>query len=226
MKTHLTLKSTNAKTGPIPVSTSNQATCPDACPLKSHGCYAASGPLLLHWRKVSSGARGMLWRAFLAAIRALPTGQIWRHNQAGDLAGIGDTLDVPALAQLVAANKGRRGFTYTHKPLRTARERDAIRIANRQGFTVNLSANDLTHADTLADLGIGPVVSLVPQSHPIHSRTPNGRAVLVCPAQYLDGITCESCQICSLPTRKSIVAFRSHGSGAKHVDQIAGKGLA
>ena len=46
---HLTLKSRNAKVGPIPVSTSSAATCRDMCPLKAKGCYATfSRPLNLH----------------------------------------------------------------------------------------------------------------------------------------------------------------------------------
>jgi hypothetical protein len=82
---HLTLKSRNKKVGSIPVSTSSAATCPDACPLKSKGCYAASGPMSLHWHKVTDGKAGASWDTFTAQIAALPEGQAWRHNQAGDL---------------------------------------------------------------------------------------------------------------------------------------------
>jgi hypothetical protein len=110
---HLTPVSANAKMGPIPVSTSGAATCPLSCPLRGNGCYAELGKIAIHWRKISAGARGYSWDAFLDKVRALPRGQLWRHNQAGDLPGTGDTLDVPALLELVAANKGRRGFTYT-----------------------------------------------------------------------------------------------------------------
>ena len=58
MLVHLVRKSRNGKTGPIPVSTTSGDTCPNACPLKGSGCYAKSGPLGMHWQKVSSGARG------------------------------------------------------------------------------------------------------------------------------------------------------------------------
>lgn len=55
---YLTKKSTNKKTGPIPVVTSSQKTCPDACPFKhngkeSGGCYADTGPLKLFWDRVT-----------------------------------------------------------------------------------------------------------------------------------------------------------------------------
>jgi hypothetical protein len=134
---HLTLKSRNAKTGPIPVSTSTAATCPTSCPFNAgNGCYASSGPLALFWRKVTENKAGAEYGAFLKQIRALLDGQLWRHNQSGDLAGDGDALDIGALDALVAANKGKRGFTYTHKPLATAAEREAIERANANGLSL------------------------------------------------------------------------------------------
>ena len=53
---HLSPKSSNVKTGPIPVSTTTKATCPATCGMRE-SCYAASGPLALHWRAVSEGKR-------------------------------------------------------------------------------------------------------------------------------------------------------------------------
>ena len=114
---HLKKKSANRKTGPIPVSTSSAATCPTSCPL-TRACYAKHGPLAIHWRRVSSGDRGKTFGAFLDDIRSLPVGQFWRHNEAGDLPGQGDQLDIKKLEALVDANKGKSGFTYTHKPHR------------------------------------------------------------------------------------------------------------
>jgi len=68
MKTvHLTLKSGNVKTGPIPVSTTSKASCSDTCPFKDNGCYADGGPLALHWRAVTEGARGTDWQSFCMA---------------------------------------------------------------------------------------------------------------------------------------------------------------
>jgi hypothetical protein len=69
----------------------------------------------MHWDKVTQGERGLDWAEFLAEIKALPRHQLWRHNQAGDLPGVGDSLDVAKLAELTKANKGKNGFTYTHK---------------------------------------------------------------------------------------------------------------
>lgn len=221
MQFHLTLKSRNVKTGPIPVSTSTALTCPTACPFNSgNGCYAAFGPLALFWAKVTAGDVGVTWGEFLDQIAALPDGQLWRMNQAGDLPGLGDTLDTAALGQLVAANRGKRGFTYTHKPLATAAERDAVAAANAAGFTINLSANTLAHADELAELGIGPVVAVVAMDQAQNTVTPAGRKVVICPATQRDDVSCASCGLCAR-LRDAIVGFPAHGPGKKRAQAVA-----
>lgn len=218
---HLTTVSRNVKTGPIPVSTSTAITCPDACPFKAKGCYAKGGPLNIHWKKVTEGKTGTNWETFLQAIAKIPRGQLWRMNQAGDLPGESDVLDTIALGQLVQANKGKRGFTYTHKPLDTPNERLAIKLANESGFTVNLSANNPTHADTLAELAIGPVVTVLPQEQVNNSTTPMGRKIVVCPATIRDDVSCATCGLCQIAKRDCIVGFPAHGNGKKAASLIA-----
>jgi hypothetical protein len=223
---HMTLKSANAKTGPIPVSTSSAATCPDNCGFKRTangvaGCYADGGPLGMHWRAVTEGKRGTDWNGFLASVRSIESGALWRHNQAGDLPGENDALDVGALASLVRANAGRRGFTYTHKPMRDDETRDAIRAANDGGFTVNLSADTLAQADTLASLGIAPVVVVLPHDATSGTVTPSGRKVMVCPATQRDDVTCATCTACANARRSVIIGFPAHGSSAKRASAVA-----
>jgi hypothetical protein len=210
---HLSPKSTNPKTGKMPVTTTARASCPPACPFMGNGCYAENYPLRGHWDKVSDGSRGDEWPEFLAKIAALPDG-IWRHNQAGDLPGEGNAIDAAMLSELVTANNGRMGFTYTHKPMTISANRDAVADANARGFRVNLSANSLDHADELAGLDIGPVVVVLDaQEGERHDTvTPEGRRVVTCPATYRDDVTCSSCKLCARD-RKSIVAFPVHGNG-------------
>jgi ferredoxin len=214
--------SKNSKTGPIPVSITSEESCPDACPFKAlNVCYAKYGPLRLSWNRVNR--IGDSFAGFLDQVRKLPKGTLWRHNQAGDLPGIGDRLDCEALGELVKANKGRRGYTYTHKPLNLESEREAIRSANANanGFTVNLSGNDLSHADELADLGIGPVVTVLPSTveGPIRIQTPKGRPVVVCPATYREDVTCSTCGACAVANRKSIIGFPAHGTAKRKYDR-------
>ncbi|MGY3589377.1 DUF7227 family protein [Bradyrhizobium sp. USDA 4350] len=249
-----TLKSRNAKVGAIPVSTTAVKTCPDACPLKASGCYAEAGPLGMMWRAMSKATPGSHyatgtgkgqgyahdWQGFTRQIAALPEGALWRHNQAGDLPGEGNAIDAAALGELVGANKGRRGFTYTHKPL-TTENATAIHGANKAGFTINVSANNLAHADVLARSNVAPVATVLPASlERGHTKsgewtegldtyrariadvaTPEGRKVAVCPATYRDDVSCASCQLCQRATRKVIVGFPAHGASKRKASKVA-----
>jgi hypothetical protein len=221
---HLSPRSRNSKTGPIPVSTTSAETCPDVRPLKAGGgCYAAANfHLRLHWQKVSAGKAGSSFDAFSAQIAALPDRQLWRHNQAGDLPGTGDQIDAGALARLVDANEGKRGFTYTHKPVDIPSNADAVRDANARGFTVNLSANNLSHADQLIALDVGPVVVVLSSDVQgnIRVETPAGRRVVVCPATYREDVTCASCGLCQRQ-REVIIGFPAHGAAAAAANLVA-----
>ena len=217
---HFTAKSANDKTGPIPTTVTERKTCPPSCPLYLFGCYAGVGPVSWHWNKVTSGVRGGPWDALCAKIKALKPGQLWRHNVAGDLPGDGVKIDAPALSELVSANKGKKGFTYTHYPL-DKNNLNQITRANKAGFTINLSANNLEHADTLMALQAAPVVVLLPEdTKGNHVTTPNGHKVAVCPATYKD-TTCKECKLCSVTNRAVLVGFPSHGPQKKSADVIA-----
>lgn len=208
----LTLKSGNAKTGPIPVSTTTKATCPPTCGVKDI-CYADSGPLAIHWNKVTDGSRGMDWDAFCSAIEALPQGQVWRHNQAGDLPGDGKTIDTKALRQLTKANKGKRGFTYTHYPL-DLHNLASITEANKDGLTINLSCEDEKTAAFLA-AGPLPAVCVVPYDEIRKVWVTDGVTFVTCPATYKDDVNCMTCKLCAVKDRKSVITFPAHGRSKK-----------
>jgi hypothetical protein len=229
-----TARSSNSKTGPIPVSTTSAETCPAACPLKGgRGCYAENGNLGLLWRGLSSHrpgsswphgrgmARGTDWRGLCRAVGELPDGTLWRHNQAGDLPHTGEMISDSLVEKLVNANRGKRGFTYTHHDVeRSEHNRNVVAWANRNGFTVNLSANNVAHADRLADLGVGPVVAVLPIDG-ASGFTPAGRRVVVCPATVRDDVTCASCGLCQVVDRKVIVGFPAHGARARAAARFA-----
>lgn len=219
MRVNFTKKSKNAKTGPIPVSTSCASTCPSTCAFKERGCYAAGGPLAILWRKVTEGKAGDDWRTFCAKVESLPPGTLWRHNQAGDLPGIGNEIDAKAMLELVQANEGRKGFTYTHKPMEGV-NRLLVQHANEEGFTVNLSADSLPHADALSDLNIAPVVVVLPSDQLENTTTPMGRKVVVCPAVTHEGVTCATCALCASASRRVVIGFPAHGMNARHVSRV------
>jgi len=177
----------------------------------------------MHWRAVTSGKRGGTLQALCDNIAALPDGTLWRHNVAGDLPGEGDAIDKASMLALIEANTGKRGFTYTHKPPRVGANADLIRFANAKGFTVNLSANTLAHADTLAALNIGPVVVVqdAVEGTRADTVTPGGRKVATCPATYRDDVTCATCGLCAVRDRKVIVGFPAHGAAKRAAATIA-----
>ena len=220
----LTLKSQNAKTGEIPVSTSGNQTCPKACPFNNgNGCYAASGHTAIHWRRISEGKKGMSFSDFCEQIALLPKETLWRHNEAGDLQGDTENIDFPALEMLVHANEGKKGFTYTHYSPAVGNNATAIKFANTNGFTVNLSADNLTEADEFMALGIGPVVCVVPESAKNGYSTPNGNRIVICPNAVNKKTQCVDCGLCQLSSRKAIIGFPAHGTRKKKVSEIVAK---
>ena len=214
---HFIAKSSNRKTGPIPVTYTERDSCPPSCAHYRSDCYAEDFYTRLSWDKVPQ--RGSDIEKLAVNIAALPDGQLWRHNVAGDLPGHGEDIDAAALGEIVRANFGRRGFTYTHKHSLDALR--WIRAANQWGFTVNLSADDAGHADRLIETGAGPVVCIVPMDTPQKTTTPAGRPIVVCPAQTHEDVTCESCGLCQKQHRAVIVGFRAHGTRAKIADAKA-----
>ena len=210
--------SANKKTGPIPVTTTSADTCPPDCGLFAQ-CYAKFGPLRLHWSHVDAGNRGDTLENLCLDIRRLPGGQLWRHNQAGDLPGNGSEIDADALHKIVRANRGRRGFTYTHKaPI--GDRLVAMQSATAAGFIINLSADNGAHADTLSAHGL-PVVVVIPADAPKVSRTPRGRKVVQCPAENSDRVTCSNCGLCAVADRPYIIGFKPKGAQRRAVDLIA-----
>jgi hypothetical protein len=219
---HITPKSKNAKVGKMAVTTSTATTCPTSCPFKSNGCYADSGPLKLHWDKVTREERGDDWPTFIDKIKDMPEGSKWRHNQAGDLPGDMENLDSTKCVELAKANKGKRGFTYTHYDvLDNFQNAITVNIMNHLGFTVNVSANNLEHADKLCDLDIAPVATVLPIEQTTNTVTPKGRKVVVCPATYKDDVSCASCMLCEKWDRNVVVGFPAHGTSKKKAAMVA-----
>ena len=204
--------SQNRKTGPIPVTYSSRDTCPESCPHYRSTCYAESGPTRLAWNHAESGVS---LSELCDNIRTITRGSLWRHNVAGDLPGNGEILDRDALSQIVRANRGRRGFTYTHKL--DVSHWSAYADATAKGFTVNLSADSAAQADDLAQSGL-PVVVVVPSNSPDKLHTPAGRLIVACPAQTRTDVTCQSCQLCAQARRDVIVGFKAHGTRTRKLD--------
>lgn len=216
----LTAVSSNAKTGPIPTSTSDRATCPTTCPFYDKGCYAKSGPQAIHWRKVSNAERGVTYDQFVEQVRKIQRGQLWRHNVSGDLQHNDGNIDYLKLRKLIDANKGRKGFTYSHHVLN---EHNVICLqnANGMGFTVNASCESVDDADRVMTEHQIPAVAVIPSTESRRFfNTSSGRKVIVCPATIHENVTCSTCGLCQKADREFVIAFPAHGVAKKTVNEI------
>ena len=220
MQVALTMVSSNTKTGPIPTTTSERSSCPVTCAFFDKGCYAKSGPQALHWRKVSEGERGVNWSEFVTLVRKIARGQVWRHNVSGDLPHTFGDIDSSMVDSLVNANKGRRGYTYTHHVLNDHNVQ-VIRDANANGFTINTSTEDVEVADKImSQHGIPAVAVVNSEESRRFFKTESGRKVVVCPATIHENVTCATCGLCQVADREFIIAFPAHGTAKKTVNTI------
>ena len=220
MKVSFTRVSGNKKTGAIPVTVSSNDTCPQTCPFKEKGCYAKSGPLAIHWRAVSEGRRGTEWNDLLKNIKNLPKGKLWRHNVAGDLPHHDGVINRELIMALAKANKGKKGFTYTHHTL-SVENIETLQLSKSFGFVINISTSSSDEADQVMTQYKLPAVCVVQSTENRKSwKTETGRKVLKCPATVADHMTCEKCGLCSHGDRDYIIAFPAHGTAKKTVNQI------
>lgn len=224
LRVFFTRESANRKTGPIPVSMTSASSCPPSCSYYGDGCYAERHILGMHWRRLSRG-EGRSWDAFCDAVRGLPPGQLWRHNEAGDLPGIGEACFESQVIELAAASRHTRGFTYTHKLGTTFSEAARVahfgllRYLNRSGVTVNLSVDRFEELDQYARWGL-PMTTVLPEDAPRVSYTKAGRKVIVCPAQVNEGTQCVSCGICQANgSDRAVVGFLAHGNASAAISE-------
>lgn len=218
MQTTFIPDSYNGKLGGLPATRSERATCPSTCPLYDKGCYAKYGPESWQWKKMN---KALDWIQLCSKISHLPKGQLWRHNTAGDLPHNGGLIDWLQLRKLVMANKGRKGFTYTHHNVSEHHNLVAVETANLMGFTVNVSTESVEVADRIMTEHGLPAVSVVPSTETRRFyKTESGRKVVVCPATIHENVTCKTCGLCQQSDRSFIIAFPAHGVAKKTVNAI------
>lgn len=196
----------NSKTA-IPTTRSWRGSCPASCPLRGNSCYAENFPMVMAWDKLTNS--GLSYVDLLGEISRLRRNTLWRHNDAGDLIGVDDTIDLTALTALVKANEGCRGFTYTHWPWR--KNAEVIRWSNQCGFTINVSLESVEEALAAYKAGLPVAV--------IREQTENLEIIddikfVICPAQT-KGWTCKDCGLCAVADREYVIVFKPHGTKRK-----------
>jgi len=188
---HLTLNGSNQKVGKgVPVSTSSKKTCPLTCAYLHNGCYN---------------------------IAALPAGQFWRHNQSGDLYRPGNAIGRKMLSQLVEASAGKKGYTYSHHK-RTPLVIQAFKAATANGFTVNASCESEGEADAAMADGLRAVFVAPSTETRKQWTTAGGNRAVVCPAQRMESMDCNTCRLCHARPSNIAIVFLAHGSQKKKVD--------
>ena len=203
----LVKSSANVKTGNIPQTYTDKQSCPPSCGAFD-GCYAKQAHTNIHWNKADKS-----YNELIAFIKNMPRNQLWRHNVAGDLMGIGEEIDTQALDTLVKANKGKKGFTYTHKKSNI----QALKLANSNGFTINLSCDNVAEVGKYFKLGL-PVVAISSSLDKVEYF--DGVKMVRCPAEYNDKTDCVKCQLCAIPNRAFGIKFTAHGTAKKRIIPI------
>ena len=211
--THVTLKSANAKTGPITTTGRPRATCPITCTFNPEnpegvgGCYTVGRIDAMYTRLARDWSYEEL-REFLLDGK---TDRL-RDRVDGDVLTDGDfdreylyTLTDAALA---AGYKWV--FGYTHVPEVTV---DDV----PHGYTMNVSCETESDVEQAADRGLPIVIS---NDTTQHGDKIAGRRVIQCPKTRVDSINCGNCggsagPICARADREQIVLFPLHGGGAK-----------
>lgn len=209
------LSAGNSKTGAMLLVRSPRSTCPESCSLKGNGCYAENFPLVLHWMKQDTV--GVDFATVLYAVRTLPKKALWRLFEAGDFEPSSENPELISSQQvisLLAANKDKRGFGYTHYPVLPNLE--TLQLMNASGLTINVSADSLEQAVVYFSLGL-PTVVVVAEKFPKDSVV-DGVRVVVCPNQSTPSKpTCLQCQMCQKPDRDYVIGFRAHGTKKRKI---------
>ena len=201
LKTHVTLKSSNAKTGPLATTYREQSSCPTTCPLMGNGCYA-TGRIFGISRKFGSENTD----AVLALITTLKPGQGLRLNVSGDFLAEDGTPDLEYIAacnKVATERPDVKIIAYTH----------AWRTMSPSDFAFGVNASCDTDADIVEARAAGWGTVTVNGDE---GATIAGTRIVRCPAETRDDVTCASCMLCAkTPTIATTVSFTAHGAGKK-----------
>lgn len=212
-------KSGNAKTGPISTTSQPRSTCPSTCPHLGTSCYAQAGYYTrLNWNHLDNGTRGGTWADMVASI-AKHASSVWRMSIMGDIPANSGTINRDAMQDIVNANGGRNGFTYTHHAL-TARNVATIKQSIRDGFTVNVSCDTLEEVKAADDAGLPSVLVCGKDTEKGKHELGNGITGVTCPAIFSESVTCSSCKLCADSERDYTIMFPAHGTQAKKIIPI------
>lgn len=211
---HLTARSGNSKTGPIPVTYRPMSTCPAECPFLGNGCYG-TGRIFALANKYAATMRAVDMLAKLA--HRDPNARFLRDRVVGDILDGSGAIDheyVETVAA-VAIAAGLIPFGYSHV-WRRFTAADVRRIA-RTGYVMNASCETREDVRRAINLGMPAVIASDILEDGETFERPDGVTlrVVTCPAQTRDDTTCATCGLCARAERRSVVRFHIHGTARR-----------
>ena len=209
--------SKNAKIGDVSTTLAATVSCVD-CTLRGNGCYAETGMVGIHVRRLNDKVRARKASPVRQAeheargIDALKArGQGLRIHTSGDCPTREAAEIVADAAQRFMQRGGGKAWTYTH----------AWRRMPRKAWgAVSVLASVETLKDARKAMRRGwAVARVVPQFSGNKAWLEDGVRWIPCPAQTRDDVTCESCRLCwdddKLRAINAGVAFEAHGSAKR-----------
>jgi hypothetical protein len=212
-------RSDNSKLGGASTTYASQPSCPSACPFINNGCYAqAAGPLGWMTRRMNtaaleSGADVLdVALAEAAAIRTLTGTRPLRLHTYGDCPTEESARIVSGASAEYAARHGSPVWTYTHA------WRTVVRSAWNRAVSVLASCETVKAARKAMDRGYAAAI-VVPEHTSPNAYRVDDVTVIPCPEQTGKSASCATCRLCwdsdALLRRRAVIAFETHGSGAR-----------
>lgn len=210
---HYTPHSKNKKLGGIPATIFPRKFCSNVtCAFRGNGCYAENFPMSRLWNKISDGTWGDDFDTFLAKLRTIPYGQLWRHAQAGE-------APIEAFLPVARAARRARGFGYTHHQC-TPESTKLLKDCAALNLRINYSCDTLEEADRVVAAGMPAVTVLESSEGRVAFDSPAGNRVVVCPNSRNERVTCATCQLCYERKAGIVIGFPAHGTKVKAADLV------
>lgn len=198
-------------------------TCPSTCPHRDNGCYAQSGNVAFHNRRLErANEHRSSYDVIRAEAREITKAGPTAAGKALRLHVSGDVRSNAAAKLLAKAAKKWDGrvYTYTH----------SWRQIERSSWgSISVLASCETPAQVREARARGYAAALVVTEHTSAKASVlnDGTRTIPCPQQTRD-ITCEQCKLCmrdtTLRAQDSAITFAAHGSGKKKVSLTVLKG--
>lgn len=213
-------KSLNSKIGRVAATYVSQESCPKSCPFMGSGCYAETGMMGIHTKRLNKqSAAGKLSKLQLArnearAVDSLSGELPLRLHVVGDCTTNQTARVVAGAARRYRQRFQSRVWAYTHA---------WRQVARASWGDVSVLASCETMADVRVAMGGGYAAAIVVSEHAGagdgKATLRDGLRVVPCPQQTGRAADCMSCGLCldadRLRAAGIVIEFATHGSQGK-----------